>query len=328
MHILFVNRASIPVFAYGGTERVIWDLGRALVDMGHRVSYLVPEGSTCPFGQVLLLDDKKEWRSQIPDHVDLVHFQFNPGADLTLDRPWLMTQHGNSQVGEKLPLNTVFVSRNHAQRHGSTSHVLNGLDWSTYGPADLSVTKDSFHFLGKAAWRVKNVKGAIDICLQAHEKLMVLGGHRLNFQRGFRYTWSRSIQFAGMVGGQTKLDLLQGSRGLVFPVRWHEPFGLAVIESLYFGSPVFGTPYGALPELVPPECGVLSNEGGVLAQALTQNFDRQACHDRAVKLFSAQRMAQNYLHVYHQLMRGHHLNSAHPCMTEAASPLPWHKHHA
>ena len=34
MHILFVNRASIPVFAYGGTERVIWDLGQALVDMG------------------------------------------------------------------------------------------------------------------------------------------------------------------------------------------------------------------------------------------------------------------------------------------------------
>lgn len=326
MHILFVNRASIPVFAYGGTERVIWDLGRALVDMGHRVSYLVPECSSCPFGQVLPIDDKKDWASQIPDDVDLVHFQFNPGMDLKLDLPWLMTQHGNSQVGETLPLNTVFVSRNHAQRHGSASHVLNGLDWRAYGPVDLSVTKDSFHFLGKASWRVKNVQGAIDTCLLGHQQLMVLGGHRLNFQRGFRYTWSRRIQFAGMVGGQTKLDLLQGSRGLVFPVRWHEPFGLAVIESLYFGCPVFATPYGALPELVPPECGVLSNEKAALAQALTKPFDRQACHDRAVTLFSAARMAQDYLHVYQQLMQGTPLNPVNPCMTEAASPLPWHQH--
>lgn len=328
MHILFVNRASIPVFAYGGTERVIWDLGRALVDMGHRVSYLVPEGSSCPFGQVLPIDDHKDWASQIPQDVDLVHFQFNPGVDLSLDRPWLMTQHGNSQVGEKLPFNTVFVSRNHAQRHGSTCHVLNGLDWSAYGPVDLSVTKDTFHFLGKAAWRVKNVQGAIDTCLQANEKLVVLGGHRLNFRRGLRYTWSRDIQFAGMVGGQTKLDLLRGSRGLVFPVRWHEPFGLAVIESLYFGCPVFGTPYGALPELVPTECGVLSTEGAVLAQALTQSFDREACHDRAVTLFSATRMAQDYLRIYHQLMQGTVLNPVTPSMTEVASPLPWHKYKA
>ena len=53
MHVLLVNHAPIPVFAYGGTERVIWDLGRALVQMGHRVSYLVPEGSHCDFAQVL-----------------------------------------------------------------------------------------------------------------------------------------------------------------------------------------------------------------------------------------------------------------------------------
>lgn len=328
MHILFINRASIPVFAYGGTERVIWDLGKALVDMGHRVSYLVPEGSSCPFGQVLPLDEHKDWASQIPDDVDLVHFQFNPGAELQLAQPWLMTQHGNSQVGETLPLNTVFVSRNHAERHGASAHVLNGLDWSAYGPVNLSVTKDAFHFLGKAAWRVKNVQGAIDVCLQAHAKLVVLGGHRLNFQRGFRYTWSRDIQFAGMVGGQTKLDLLQGSRGLVFPVRWHEPFGLAVIESLYFGCPVFATPYGALPELVPPECGVLSNEGAVLAEALGKRFDREACHDRAVSLFGAQRMAQDYLQIYQQVQQGKRFNATAPCMTTPASPLPWHKHHA
>ena len=38
MRILMVSRTKIPVFAYGGTERVIWDLGRALTTLGHEVT--------------------------------------------------------------------------------------------------------------------------------------------------------------------------------------------------------------------------------------------------------------------------------------------------
>jgi glycosyltransferase involved in cell wall biosynthesis len=251
MHILFVNHAPIPVFAYGGTERVIWDLGKSLVRLGHRVSYLVPQGSHCDFAQVLAIREGVDWAEQIPADVDLVHFQFNPPDLATLERPYLMTQHGNSPEHAPLPLNTVFVSRNHAERHGSTEFVYNGLDWEAYGPVDFERPRPYCHFLGKAAWRVKNVQGAIDVAGDAGVDLMVLGGTRLNIKRGFRFTWSRRVSFAGMVGGQVKLDLLQGSRGLIFPVLWHEPFGLAVIESLYFGCPVYATPYGALPELVP-----------------------------------------------------------------------------
>ena len=61
-------------------------------------------------------------------------------------------------------------------------------------------------------------------------------------------------------------SLLNASRGLIFPVRWHEPFGLAVIESLYFGCPVFATPYGALPELVQEVLDKLAD--GELSQPL------------------------------------------------------------
>jgi len=163
MHILFVNHAPIPVFAYGGTERVIWDLGKSLVGLGHRVSYLVPQGSHCDFAQVLAIREGVDWAEQIPADVDLVHFQFNPPGLATLERPYLMTQHGNSPEHAPLPLNTVFVSRNHAERHGSTEFVYNGLDWEAYGPVDFERPRPYCHFLGKAAWRVKNVQGAIDV---------------------------------------------------------------------------------------------------------------------------------------------------------------------
>ena len=78
MHILLVNKAPIPVFAYGGTERVVWDLGKTLVQLGHRVTYLVPQGSSCDFARVLAIDPVRGWRAQIPADVDIVHFQFDP----------------------------------------------------------------------------------------------------------------------------------------------------------------------------------------------------------------------------------------------------------
>lgn len=324
MHILFVNQAPIPVFAYGGTERVIWDLGKSLVKLGHRVSYLVPAGSHCDFAQVLPIREGVDWTGQIPADVDLVHFQFNPDGLDALGKPYLMTQHGNSDPDVPLPLNTVFVSRNHAERHGSTEFVHNGLDWEAYGAVDFERPRRYFHFLGKAAWRVKNVQGAIDVAGDAGVELMVLGGTRLNLKRGFRFTWSRRVQFAGMVGGAQKLALINGSRGLILPVRWHEPFGLAVIESLYFGCPVFATPYGALPELVPPHVGVLSASRSALAAAVgDRRFDLQACHRHAVEHFSAAAMARGYLEKYQRILDGETLNATPPVMTAGAKSLPW-----
>jgi glycosyltransferase involved in cell wall biosynthesis len=324
MHILFVNKAPIPVVAYGGTERVIWDLGKSLVRLGHRVSYLVPEGSHCEFARVITIRPGLGWHEQVPDGIDLVHFQFNPeGAD-AMDAPYLVTQHGNSVEAVALPRNTVFVSRNHAQRHGSTEYVYNGLDWDAYGPVDFSRPRSYFHFLGKAAWRVKNVRGAIDVATDAGVELLVMGGDRLNLKRGFRFTWSRRVRFAGMVGGQQKLDMLNGSRGMIFPVLWHEPFGLAVIESLYFGCPVFATPYGALPELVPKDCGMLSASRTALAEAVRQRqFDGQACHRHAVAHFSAEAMAQGYLEKYARILDGEVLNPTAPVMTANPKALAW-----
>ena len=66
MHILICNKSPVPVFAYGGTERVVWDLAKCLVEKGHQVSLLVPKGSHCPFAHVIELDDATPLQSQIP----------------------------------------------------------------------------------------------------------------------------------------------------------------------------------------------------------------------------------------------------------------------
>ena len=326
MHILLANHAPIPVFAYGGTERVVWDLGKTLVQLGHRVTYLVPAGSHCDFARVIAIDPGKGWHEQIPADVDIAHFQFDPGFTTQTQPPcpYVVTEHGNARAGWPLPHNTVFVSRNHAARYGSTEFVHNGLDWAAYGPVDFAQTRTHHHFLGKAAWRVKNVKGAIQVARRAGVELAVMGGTRLNLRRGFRLTLSRHVQFYGMVGGAQKTGLLNASNGLIFPVRWHEPFGLAVIESLYFGCPVFATPYGALPELVPTDCGHLSAQADDLVEAIrTRTFDRRACHQHAVDHFSAMGMALGYLQKYQRVLDGETLNTVAPAIQGEARQLAW-----
>lgn len=327
MRILFVNWATVPVFAYGGTERVIWDLASELARRGHEVSFLTPPGSTCDFGQTLTFDTEKPLLDQIPRGFDITHFQFQPKFDLDREfgHAYLMTEHGNYNRNPTRPLNTVFVSRNHAQRHQSDQYVLNGLNWDSYGPVDLSARRSNFHFLGKAEWRVKNVSGAIQVAKKAGVELDVLGGNRFNFRKGFRLTFTRRAHFHGMVGGAAKYAALNASRGLIFPVRWHEPFGLAVIESLYFGCPVFATPYGALPEIVEAEHGFLSTSCSELADAVrSRSFDSRLCHEHARENFNARKMADAYIEKYETVLSGKNLNQTPPVWTPGAKKLlPW-----
>ena len=96
-------------------------------------------------------------------------------------------------------------------------------------------------------------------------------------------------------------------------------------ESLYFGAPVFATPYGALPELVNPDNGVLSASEQDLAHAVqTFQTNRAHNHQRAQDMFNAKRMAQDYLIVYETVLNREVLNPNAPQMLTSAQDLAWH----
>ena len=319
MRILIVDHSVIPVHLYGGTERVIWGLGKELTRLGHKVTFLVNKGSYCDFASVIHIDEHKPIIDQIHNDFDVVHFNLEPHNLKSFRLPYLITRHGNSNDFKELDRNTVFVSRNHARRYNADAYVYNGLDWSEYSPPDFSTRREYFHFLGNASWRVKNVVGAIQVIKGTRsETLKVLGGVRFNFKMGIRFTFSPRVSFAGMVGGKKKYELLNGSKGLIFPVRWHEPFGLAIIESLFYGCPVFGTPYGSLPELVTEEVGYLSNKKEELAEAVlyTNRFSARKCHEYAREEFSSRKMALAYMEKYEQVISSKPLNTNTPKLKE------------
>lgn len=304
MNVLIVQNSVFPALLYGGTERVLWYLAHELHKMGHQVSLLCKSGSECPFANCIIYNPQKHINEQIPDDIDIIHFNTSE-LGYTGDKPYVVTIHGNYNA--VIPKNAIFVSRNHAERHDSQNFVYNGLDWDDYGELNKSEPRAYYHFLGKAAWRVKNVRGAINIIKQLPgEKLYVLGGTRLNFKMGFRFTISPKVRFKGMVGGNKKNRLLQHSKGLIFPVKWDEPFGLAITESLYCGCPVFGTPYGSLPELVPSDVGFLAEDMNDIAEHIKNhyNYTHSRCHEYARDLFNSRIMAENYVRYYERILQG------------------------
>ncbi|UCE18479.1 MAG: glycosyltransferase family 4 protein [Gemmatimonadota bacterium] len=305
MNILIAYKHKIPVEKYGGTQRIIWWLGKALVNLGHKVTYLVKKGSHCPFADVIPFDMKKPLKAQIPEYIDLVHFHYKVNAP-NIDIPFVATIHGNAGPGSIFHENSIFLSHRHASNHNSDVYVYNGIDTEDYGNVLLDNKREHLLFLGKISRKSKNLKGCIKIAQKANMKLAIVGGHGLSFDR--------RIQYKGYLGGEKKKRVIQQSLALLFPILWEEPFGLAIIESLYFGSPVLGTPYGSLPELIHSEVGFLSNRVAELVKVLKNldQFDRKKCHEYVCDSFSATVMAQNYVKLYERVGSGEKLHSKKP----------------
>lgn len=312
MRIALASDSVLPVAKYGGIERIVWWLAKQLSSRGHKVTLLAPRGSRSSFARVIAVDPSRPVSEQFPSDVDIVHLQ---GADIgPFSKPCLVTFQGNAPAGRQFDVNTVFISRNQAQRHGGSVYVHNSLDSDDYGKPDLDARRKHLLFLAKAAWKVKNVRGAIKIARQARRRLVVAGGYRINFNMGPRITLDPNVRFAGMVGGEQKNRILNESSALLFPVIWHEPFGIAVIEALYFGCPVYATKWGALPEIVHPEVGVLSNSHGELVARLAdvEQFDRRVCHEYVCDCFSASIMTDRYFELYERVLDGETLHAAPP----------------
>jgi glycosyltransferase involved in cell wall biosynthesis len=186
--------------------------------------------------------------------------------------------------------------------------VWNGLDPEEF-IFDPKRERQSFAFLSKTSWKVKNLKGAARLCSRAGVPLSIAGGDRpwgVRAQAWFKSGWS----WEGKVSGPKKAEFLASAKALVFPVLWPEPFGLVVAEALFSGTPVLATPMGSLAELVSPEVGsLIPIEEEARWVALLRDLDQQrvgydpeVCRAHALKHFHYRAMTSSYLELYRQCM--------------------------
>jgi glycosyltransferase involved in cell wall biosynthesis len=325
LKVLLFHPVRLPPKNYGGIERVVLWLAAALRDHGNEVSVAALEGSELPAG-VRLIPIAENQRSAldliplIPPGTELVHFHAPPEPEFFTrsDIPAVTTIHGNGKPGEVFPKHAVFLSRDHAFRHGRETFVYNGVDPDEFSPLQPDAQKKGAPlFLSKTSWKVKNLRGAMAIAGAAGQRLTIAGGHRPFTLRAFSLL--RGFDWAGPVSGTRKADLLARASALIFPVTWAEPFGLVMVEAMLSGTPVVGSKTGSVPEVVGSSGQVVdapfwslttgAERDAALAKWVkalrdVESLDPLEIRRDAIRRFSHHRMAEDYLRVYNQVIRG------------------------
>ena len=141
-------------------------------------------------------------------------------------------------------------------------------------------------------------------CLVIAAKMRNVDEHRY-FDTAVRPLLDSRVTFIGEVGQAAKLELLASAKALVNPICWPEPFGLVMVEALACGTPVIAFANGAAPEIITDGVTgfLVENEDmDELVRALDKvpDLDRGACRAAVEERFSADRMAAEYVQIYHQ----------------------------
>jgi glycosyltransferase involved in cell wall biosynthesis len=293
--IFFWDRLPAPT--YGGTQRMVLYLTRGLAAAGHRVTLVAGEGSKVPEATVVPVDLEHarsaefDIRRHLPGGLDIL-LTYTPLATEP-GLPWIRGLPGNWKPGRTGPPNMLYLSEDHARRHGGSAFVYNGID-----PADFQYRPakgDYDLFLGRLHG-IKGYRWAIEGAKRTRRKLLLAGG--------WRPSLSRYVKYVGKVGGERKAGLLAGARCLWMPALWDEPFGITLIEAMVSGTPVLGTRRGSLPEIVTGEVGALGDsiEELVALRPTLERIDPAACRDRVLRYFTHHTMAEGYLRMFRHFL--------------------------
>ncbi len=309
MKIVFHHEGILPVKKYGGIERILYWHMVELAIRGHKVVLIGHENSEVShhgIEHIALLENQKDWEKLIPKDSDIIHLQYNhiPNVDI----PTINTLHGNGKIGETFSENTLFVSKRHANIHGSDQFIHNAIDLKEFPYIEKkSKSWDNFMFLAKGSWSVKNLKHCVKACKSAQKHLHIAGGKSL---------WpSKYIHNNGLVGHDEKMEIFSKSDAFLFPIRWPEPFGIAMIEAMSQGLPVIGSKYGSLPELINEEVGILCDNYDEFVEAIKRSenrFNPQTIRSYVESKFSVKTYTDLYLQAYEKVIAGEKLNKSRP----------------
>lgn len=329
---------SVPPQRYGGTERVVSCLVEELVRRGHQVTLfasgdsrtsaslepVVPRGlrlagvrDTHPADLMALgmVYGRAREFDIIHSHLD---YPTLPFAELC-STPTVLTCHGRMDLLHTHPLYDVFRTANLISISHNQRRLLPHWNWidTVYNGIDLSnftMRPRPGHylaFLGRISPE-KGIEDAITVAKLAGLPLKIAAkidpADEMYYRERIRPLLAHPlIEFVGEISEREKDAFLGQALALLFPVRWPEPFGLVMAESMATGTPVIAGRFGSVPEVV--EDGVTgficdSLEEMVLAIRRLDEIDRMTCRRHVEQRFSAQRMARDYEAIYLRLLDG------------------------
>ena len=324
MKVLVLADPHIPVppRTYGGTERIAALTCEALVALGHEVALVAGPGSRNYGGGVTIHRTpgptlaSRAWRrlifhmitAHLSAGVELVicHGRYDYLATvLARDVPLLLWMHNPvvqrdiDYVLARRARDVRFVGISQAQVRGLTPAekievVYNCVDTERHAFGARPAVPPYLVFLGRLTPN-KGVHLAIEAARRAGMRLIIGGnvtsepGAREYFESQVRPRLGPDCTWIGPYDDRTKVDLLRGAAGLLFPIQWEEPFGLVMIEALACGTPVIALRRGSTPEVVRDgETGFLCAgvDEMVAAIARLPELDRARCRQDVQQRFS------------------------------------------
>lgn len=246
--------------------------------------------------------------------VDVVHSHLHAhavGYSSFLPMPVVTTLHGAAWVEEHhLMLRTFrhlpYVSLSESERRflpdlNYVATVGNGIRLEDFPPGPGG---EDLVFVGRMAPE-KAPDLAIQAALLTGRHLVMAGAieerYRDFFEETVRPHLGGRVEYVGPLSRAAVAGLVGRSAALLMPLRWDEPFGLVVAESLAVGTPVVAWRRGAMPELLHDGItGVLVDDVAEAARAVArvEDLDRSACRTEAEARFGHLRMAEGYIRAY------------------------------
>jgi len=330
---------SVPPKMYGGTELVVYNLVEGLKALGHEVTLFASGDSKVSAKLIpvakksVRMAEKIKWPMDfyiyqtlaaekslnyiLASDFDIVHSHIDYyGLHMSrhLKMPFLATFHGR--------LDLMFMKEYYSLFNGTSGYIsisknqklaLPDLNWvgTVYNGIDLDLYPYNANPKGNYLLyfsRINDSKGpveAIKVAKKLGKKLIMASkvdpADEDYYKKIIKPLLSgKDVDYVGEVMHEDKVKLFQDAYAYLFPIKWPEPFGLTMVESLSCGTPVLAFREGSVPEIVKDGyCGYVSSNVDEMSKHVGEidKIDRENCRKRA-SLFSKERMVKSYVEVY------------------------------
>lgn len=317
-------------------SHVAW-LSNKLVERGHKVDLFAADNSETDaalhgispaLASLDLPEDIKRYYTMLNiarcyefanKNCDIVHSHFNllsSFISITADVPNLISVH--SPIRDEIrPLLKEFKNENYVSFTLAQRAQMPELNWAAniYHGVDVNLftynpkPQDYLLYLGRIT-EDKGVHYAIESANALGMKLLIAGTSYPS--EGYWHKFiepninGKDIHYMGEASLETKIELLQNAKALLFPTNYNEVFGYVMIEAMSCGTPVIGFDRGSVPEIIQDEqTGFVVKDVKDMIKAIKKidSIDRKAVRKRAETYFSLEKMVTGYEKVYERIIK-------------------------
>lgn len=253
---------------------------------------------------------------------DVVHSHLHVhalGYGRLIPCPLVSTLHGAAWVRSAHPIfkayrDLPFVSLSNAERQllpelNYVATVYNGIPLDAF-PFEAD-KEDYLLFAGRLSPE-KGPAEAIEVARRSGRRLIIAGMIEEQYRDYYEakvapHIDGKNIEYLGLLSQDELAPVYRKAAAVLFMINWCEPCSMVGIEAQASGTPLIGTQYGYLPEIiVDGQTGFLVEtiDDAVNAVGRLGTLDPIRCRQNVEARFSAPVMAKGYEEVYRSLTGG------------------------